>query len=106
MKGLTIKIPDDLRARLLVEAARRGMSVGALVREASETYVTATPVATATSAHDLARDLCGTLAPGVNDLSTNEKHLEELGLDSMGDSGYRAAGGVPRPRGTRSRVGR
>ena len=32
MKAITVKIPDALRVRLEAEAARRGISVGAVVR--------------------------------------------------------------------------
>jgi predicted transcriptional regulator len=39
MKRTTVKIPDELEARLKHEAQRRGIPVSALVREALEVHV-------------------------------------------------------------------
>ena len=39
MKRTTVKIPDELEARLKHEARRRGVPVSALVREAHEVHV-------------------------------------------------------------------
>jgi predicted transcriptional regulator len=39
MKRTTVKLPDDLDARLRHEAARRGISVSELTREAIETHL-------------------------------------------------------------------
>jgi predicted transcriptional regulator len=39
VKRTTVKIPDDLDARLRHEAARRGMTISELSREALETYL-------------------------------------------------------------------
>jgi predicted DNA-binding protein len=43
MKTISVKLPDALRVRLEAEAARRGVSLGAVVREAAETYVVRAP---------------------------------------------------------------
>lgn len=40
MKRTTIKLPDDLDAKLRHEAARRGMTISELSREAIESHVT------------------------------------------------------------------
>lgn len=37
------------------------------------------------SVHELMQDCCGMVDSGLRDLSTNPKHLEGLGRDSMGD---------------------
>jgi hypothetical protein len=37
------------------------------------------------SVHDLMKDCCGMFDSGVGDLSTNPKHMEGFGRDSMGD---------------------
>lgn len=95
MKAVTFKLPDALRVRLQAEAARRGVSLGAVVREAAEAYVAEAPVRKKLSAYDLSKDLCGSLQGGPGDLSTNPKYLKELGLDSMGDSRYRPPGRLP-----------
>lgn len=39
MKRTTIKLPDDLDAKLRHEAARRGMTISELSREAIESHV-------------------------------------------------------------------
>lgn len=94
MKAITVKLPDALRVRLQAEAARRGVSLGAVVREAAETYVVEAPTRKRLTAYDLSKDLCGSLRGGPGDLSTNPKYLEELGLDSMGDYQHRPPGRI------------
>ncbi len=37
------------------------------------------------SVHDLMKDCCGMFDSGAGDLSTNPKHMEGFGRDSMGD---------------------
>ena len=39
MKRTTVKLPDDLDAKLRQEAARRGMTVSALTREAIQSHL-------------------------------------------------------------------
>jgi predicted transcriptional regulator len=39
MKRTTVKIPDDLDARLRHEAARRGVTISEITRDALETYL-------------------------------------------------------------------
>ena len=39
MKRTTVKLPDDLDARLRLEAERRGVTVSELTREAIETHL-------------------------------------------------------------------
>lgn len=39
MKRTTVKLPDDLDSRLRHEAARRGMTLSELTREAIEAYL-------------------------------------------------------------------
>ena len=43
MKRTTVKLPDDVDARLRHEAARQGRTVSELTREAIEAYVAAGP---------------------------------------------------------------
>lgn len=91
MKAISVKLPAALRARLEAEAARRGISLGAVVREATETYVVKSPAQKKLSLYERSKDLCGCLKGGPGDLSTNPKYLEDMGLDSMGNSRYRPA---------------
>lgn len=102
MKAITVKIPDALRVRLQAEAARRGVSLGAVVREAAETYVVEAPkVGRKISFYEKNKDLSGIFASGVPDLGSNPKHLDGYGLDLMHDSGHRPAGGLPRSKRTK-----
>lgn len=98
MKAITVKLPAALKVRLEAEAARRGISVGAVVREAAETYVVSSPVRKKPSLYELSKDLCGSLKDGPGDLSTNPKYLEDLGLDSMGDDRHRTPRRIPKSR--------
>ncbi|HJQ36782.1 MAG TPA: CopG family transcriptional regulator [Thermoanaerobaculia bacterium] len=41
MKRITIKLPDDVDAKLRHEAAHRGITVAAIVREAIKTHLSA-----------------------------------------------------------------
>ena len=43
MKRTTVKLPEDLDAKLRLEAARRGMTVSALTREAIESHLNGSP---------------------------------------------------------------
>jgi predicted transcriptional regulator len=44
MKRTTIKLPDELDARLRFEAQRRGMTISELTREAIAAHIGAAPV--------------------------------------------------------------
>jgi hypothetical protein len=98
MKTISVKLPDALRVRLEAEAARRGVSLGAVVREAAETYVVRAPAQQKLSLYERSKHLCGCLNSGLSDLASNPKHLEGMGLDSMGDRRHRSTRRLPRPR--------
>ena len=102
MKAITVKIPDSLRARLEAEAARRGQSLGAVVREAAETYLAEAPTTVDNmSFYEKTKDLCGIFSSGVPDLGSNLKHLDGYGVDLVRDSRYGTAAGVSRPKRTK-----
>ncbi len=105
MKTISVKLPDALRVRLEAEAARRGVSLGAVVREAAETYVVKSPEQKKLTLYELTKDLCGMYKDGPGDLSTNPKYLEGLGLDSMGDYRHRPARRVSRGKRAGASVG-
>jgi hypothetical protein len=67
MKGITIKLPDELLAELRREARARGCSVAALIRDKL-----AQPVQ-GTSAHALIGDLIGCLKGGSSVSVTNDR---------------------------------
>jgi hypothetical protein len=65
MKRTTVKLPDDLDARLRHEAARRGVTVSDLTREAIE-------------AHLVARGRRRLGAPGHSGRSDVSRRVEEI----------------------------
>lgn len=72
----TVKLPDDLDARLRHEAARRGITVSDLTREAIETFLSAP--------HGKRRLLAaGAGASGLSDIS---ERIEELLASEVGSS--------------------
>lgn len=81
MAGMTTiicKIPEKLDAELRSLARRQRVSKAVVVRKALERHVRRGRKASAPTALDLVKSLCGTLH-GPRDLSTNPKHLEGLG---------------------------
>jgi len=77
-KTLTLKIPDDLDARLTGVARRRRVSRSELVRESIARYLEARGRPSRGSVLDLVEDLVGSLE-GPPDLSTNRDHLRGYG---------------------------
>jgi len=78
VKTLTIKVPEELAAKLEIVAMRRGRSKAALVRAAIEDIVKAEETEASLSCLELARDLKGCVA-GPEDLSYSEKYFREYG---------------------------
>ncbi|MCZ6672573.1 MAG: ribbon-helix-helix domain-containing protein [Verrucomicrobia bacterium] len=82
MKTITIKVPEELDARLAMRAKRRGVSKSEVAREAfvqllgdkSQESVEEEP-----SAYDILKDDLGCIDSGIGDLSTNPKHMEGFG---------------------------
>lgn len=79
MKTVTVKVPDELHARLDALAKQRGQTKSDLVREALELFLNNMgETRPAPSALELAGDLVGSIE-GPGDLSTNPKYLKGLG---------------------------
>ena len=78
MKTLTVKVPEELDARLTAIAARRGENRSTLIRTAIEHIVESDENITPSSCLDLTRDLVGCV-DGPGDLSYNRKHLKGYG---------------------------
>ncbi len=78
MKTLSLKVSEELEAKLTRAARRRKISKSALVREAIEKEVDREPAPLKGSVADLASDLIGCLE-GPGDLSYNPKHMEGYG---------------------------
>lgn len=80
MKTMTVKLPDELAARLEKRAKRLGVSKSALVRESVDRAMTET-VSTGEqpSMYDLVKDDLGCVDSGLSDLSTHPKHMKGFG---------------------------
>lgn len=79
MKTISLKLPEDLLARLEEEARLRRVTKSELVREGIESALAGSRVAEEASCYDLGRDLAGSLKGLPADLATNPDHLEGLG---------------------------
>lgn len=82
MKTITIKVPEELDARLTKRAKRLGVSKSEVAREAIKRDLEADQsdaVKEEPSAYDLMKDGFGCIDSGVTDLSTNPKHMEGFG---------------------------
>ena len=77
MSTVSLKMPEELLARLAAAARRRGVSRSAVVRDALESYLNPTAEGDGAAA-DLASDLVGSLE-GPTDLSYNRKHMRGFG---------------------------
>jgi Arc/MetJ-type ribon-helix-helix transcriptional regulator len=76
---ITIKLPGSLEARLRHAVAHRRSTRSAVVREAIEAHLRASPPGRGrASCLDLAADLAGTLS-GPSDLSSNRRRLRGYG---------------------------
>lgn len=75
MQTVTVKMPADLHGRLEAEAARRGTTKSAILREA---FARSSSAAPAGSFYERAKHLIGT-ASGPGDLSTNPKYMAGYG---------------------------
>ena len=79
MKTISLKLPEDLLARLEEEARVRRITKSELVREGIEKALERNRVAEDPSCYDLGRDLTGSLKGLPADLATNPDHLEGFG---------------------------
>jgi predicted DNA-binding protein len=77
MKTISLKLPDDVDARLEARAKAIGTSKSALTREALAKYFDGKR-GSEVSCLDLVRDLVGR-AKGPGDLASNKKHLRGYG---------------------------
>ena len=78
MKTISVKLQEDVDARLTAVALRRGEPRSAVIREALKTYLDATGDAAAGSCLALVADLSGCVK-GPGDLSYNPKHMRGYG---------------------------
>jgi predicted transcriptional regulator len=78
MKTLSLKLPDELDARISAIARQRGSNKSEIVRDALGAYLAKEPTAHEGSALDLAEDLVGSVE-GPADLSHHDHHTRRYG---------------------------
>jgi predicted transcriptional regulator len=78
MKTLSLKLPDDLDARLAALATRQGASKSEVVRSALNAYLARGDDGTPGSALELAGELVGAFE-GPDDLSHADRHMDGYG---------------------------
>lgn len=79
MPTISVKLPDDLLARLHSEAKARGVTKSGLVREMLEKALRRRSPARAISRYELARDLAGVVKGLPEDLADNPEYMEGFG---------------------------
>ena len=78
MKTTTIKLPEQLDAKLFALARKRGRSKSDVIRRALQEYVETEKDLPPVSCHDLGKHLAGCFA-GPADLSTNPDYMDDYG---------------------------
>jgi hypothetical protein len=79
MTTISLKVPDELLARIDAVARSRRSNRSALLREALEEKLKAAARDTPPSLFERSADLCGKGCSGLGDLASNPKHLEGFG---------------------------
>ena len=79
MRTISLKLPDEVDAKLTVRAKRTGKSKSQVTREALTAFLEDGRKKSAVSCLDLARDLAGSLKGGPPDLSSNKKYMRGYG---------------------------
>jgi predicted DNA-binding protein len=78
MKNISLKLPDDLNAKLEQASKQRGASKSDIVRDALEAYLADGKNGRHLSIAELAADLVGSIE-GPPDLATNPKYMRGFG---------------------------
>jgi Arc/MetJ-type ribon-helix-helix transcriptional regulator len=78
MKTVSLKLPDELHAKLTELSRKRSKAKSEVIRAALEAYFASGANAAEPSCADLARDLIGSVE-GPADLATHPKHLRGYG---------------------------
>ena len=79
MTTISLKVPDELIARMDAMARAKRTSRSALLREALEEKLKAASRKSPPSLYEQSADLCGKGSSGLGDLASNPKHLEGFG---------------------------
>ena len=79
MTTVTVKVSNELGARLKRISERRRVSKSLIIREALEEALGKQECAESLSAYDLMKDGIGIVKSGCPDLATNPKYMEGFG---------------------------
>lgn len=79
MTMISLKLPDELLARMDAVVNAKRTSRSALLREALEEKLEVAAINSPPSLYDRSADLCGKESSGVGDLASNPNHLEGFG---------------------------
>ena len=79
MTTISLKVPDELLARMDAVASAKRTSRSALLREALEEKLEVVASKSSPSLYDRSADLCGKDHSGMGDLASNPKHLKGFG---------------------------
>ncbi len=82
----TIDVPDELYRRVKAKTALQGRAIREVTVELYQRWLAEDDAAAkpGVSAYEMMKDGCGVFHSGIGDLSTNPKHMEGFGSDSMG----------------------
>ena len=79
MKTISLKLPEELLARLKSECKARGLRQSSLIRECLERELKSSFGPDGPSCYDLAKDLHGIFKGAPKDLAENPKYMEGFG---------------------------
>lgn len=79
MITISLKVPDELVARMDAVARAKRTNRSALLREALEEKLEVAARETPPSLFERSADLCGKGSSGLGDLASNPQHLEGFG---------------------------
>jgi predicted DNA-binding protein len=79
MQTISLRLPEELLARVDMEARARGITKSLLVRESLERALREEGSTRAVSCYDLARDLAGSVKRLPADLAGNPQYMENFG---------------------------
>ena len=79
MRTISLKLPDELLARLDRQAKAKRVTKSHLIREGLAKVLTEQPSSRTPSCYDVAADLAGSVKGLPKDLADNAKHMEGFG---------------------------
>lgn len=78
MRTISLKLPDEIDAKLGARARQTGKTKSQVTREALSAFLDGGRRKSAVSCLDLVKDLVG-IAQGPGDLASNKKHMRHYG---------------------------